>query len=100
MARSTHIRTAAIGIALAVTLLVAAGALYMRGRPVARGQANASDPATSPTPVARHVLIITIDTLRADRIGAYGWQEARRPSTASPSVAPASPGRSLPRPSR
>jgi choline-sulfatase len=29
------------------------------------------------TPAARNVLLITIDTLRADHVGAYGWTRAR-----------------------
>jgi choline-sulfatase len=29
------------------------------------------------TPAARNVLLITIDTLRADHVGAYGWSRAR-----------------------
>jgi choline-sulfatase len=34
-----------------------------------------SKPATKPA--ARNVLLITIDTLRADHVGAYGWSRAR-----------------------
>jgi choline-sulfatase len=38
----------------------------------------ASQPAPAPPPV-RGVVLITIDTLRADRIGAYGYSRARTP---------------------
>lgn len=34
-------------------------------------------PAQSPGPAAKNLLIITIDTLRADRVGAYGYSAAR-----------------------
>ena len=33
----------------------------------------------TPTTAARHVLLITIDTLRADHVGAYGYTKARTP---------------------
>src|SRR5688500_15490838 len=36
-------------------------------------------PAEAP-PAARNLLLITIDTLRADRIGAYGYDTARTPA--------------------
>jgi arylsulfatase A-like enzyme/thioredoxin-like negative regulator of GroEL len=36
-------------------------------------------PAPAPPPSARSVLLITIDTLRADRVGAYGDTRARTP---------------------
>lgn len=39
---------------------------------------SAPAPAESSTP--RHVLLITIDTLRADRLGSYGHREARTPT--------------------
>ena len=34
----------------------------------------------APTPATRHLLLITIDTLRADRVGAYGYRSARTPA--------------------
>ncbi len=40
---------------------------------------GAETPAGTPPAVARHVLLITIDTLRADRVGAYGYASARTP---------------------
>jgi arylsulfatase A-like enzyme/cytochrome c-type biogenesis protein CcmH/NrfG len=33
-----------------------------------------------PRPAVRNLLIFTIDTLRADRVGAYGYQQARTPT--------------------
>jgi choline-sulfatase len=40
-----------------------------------------SAPSSSPPPApeARHLILITIDTLRADRVGAYGYARARTP---------------------
>ena len=35
---------------------------------------------TAPTPATRNLLLITIDTLRADRVGAYGYRSARTPA--------------------
>ena len=37
------------------------------------------EPGPSPSPI-RTVVLITIDTLRADRVGAYGWAAARTPA--------------------
>ena len=39
--------------------------------------AAACSQASSSKPSARNVLLITIDTLRADHVGAYGWARAR-----------------------
>src|SRR5512137_3024021 len=36
-------------------------------------------PGATPPPI-RTVVLITIDTLRADRVGAYGWAAARTPA--------------------
>lgn len=36
--------------------------------------------ATPPAPSAKNLVIITIDTLRADRVGAYGYAAARTPA--------------------
>jgi arylsulfatase A-like enzyme len=33
-----------------------------------------------PSPVARNIVLITIDTLRADRVGSYGYGSARTPA--------------------
>ena len=37
-------------------------------------------PAAAAPPPARNLVIITIDTLRADRVGAYGYTAARTPT--------------------
>jgi choline-sulfatase len=49
----------------AVVLLL--GALAAGG-----GCRNAGDPAAPPRAVPRHLVLVTVDTLRADRLGAYG----------------------------
>jgi arylsulfatase A-like enzyme/cytochrome c-type biogenesis protein CcmH/NrfG len=43
-----------------------------------RQPSRASDPPSAN--VARNIVIITIDTLRADRVGAYGYSAARTPA--------------------
>ena len=40
---------------------------------------TAPPPEHATTTAARHLIIITIDTLRADRVGAYGYARARTP---------------------
>ena len=47
--------------------------------PACRRQAPAA-PASGDGPQARNLLIVTIDTLRADRVGAYGHSTARTPA--------------------
>ena len=37
-------------------------------------------PPTPTPPAARNLVLITIDTLRADRVGAYGYSAARTPT--------------------
>ncbi|MCU0252604.1 MAG: sulfatase-like hydrolase/transferase [Vicinamibacterales bacterium] len=44
-----------------------------------RRPAIQAEPGPSPPPI-RTVVLITIDTLRADRVGAYGWAAARTPA--------------------
>jgi choline-sulfatase len=44
----------------------------------ATGCSNASPPPVAPT-YARNLILITIDTLRADRVGTYGYPSARTP---------------------
>ncbi len=41
---------------------------------------SACRPAPRSAPTARNLVLITIDTLRADRVGAYGWTRARTPA--------------------
>src|SRR5512140_423375 len=36
--------------------------------------------AAPPEPAARNIVLITIDTLRADHVGAYGYARARTPA--------------------
>ena len=56
---------------LAVPILAAAAASCSREPPA---------PARSPSPAAANVVVITIDTLRADHVGAYGYTGARTPT--------------------
>jgi choline-sulfatase len=63
---------AALVAALSVTLIAALYLLRDRA-----GDAAGTTPGAS-APV-RHVLLITIDTLRADRLGSYGYAAARTP---------------------
>jgi choline-sulfatase len=71
-------------LALAI-VMVLAGAIGCRGpQPEAAsgngsGGGGAAASASVPVP-AKAVLLVTIDTLRADRIGAYGWRAARTPA--------------------
>ena len=46
---------------------------------VACGGSKTPEPSPPPAPSAQNLVIITIDTLRADRIGAYGYRAARTP---------------------
>ena len=48
------------------------------GPPGSAGGSAVLPPPTGDSP--RHVLIITIDTLRADRVGVYGWTNAHTPT--------------------
>lgn len=61
-------------VAAVVVLLAAAAFFLWRGRRGAGGVSGTA-PATAP----RHVLLVTLDTIRADRIGAYGCSQARTP---------------------
>ena len=45
-----------------------------------RGGNSASTAATKIEPAAKNLLLVTIDTLRADRVGAYGDRTARTPA--------------------
>jgi choline-sulfatase len=44
------------------------------------GNGNAGAPTSTAAPGARNALLITLDTLRADRLGAYGHAAARTPN--------------------
>jgi Flp pilus assembly protein TadD len=58
-------------------VLAIAGIAYW----IARSDADQTRPVStaSARPAPRHALLITIDTLRADRLGSYGWTHARTP---------------------
>jgi arylsulfatase A-like enzyme/Tfp pilus assembly protein PilF len=62
-------------IAVAAAALGAAAFLYV----VSSSQPSRLAPAGEPAAI-RTVVLITIDTLRADRVGAYGWSDARTPA--------------------
>jgi len=55
------------------------------GRPLAAAAVLLALPAAgacrrdAPAPTARHLVLVTIDTLRADRVGAYGYRPAQTP---------------------
>jgi choline-sulfatase len=56
------------------------GFLGSIGIAVATLAACTGSPPAPPPPAARHLILITIDTLRADRVGAYGDASARTPA--------------------
>ena len=41
---------------------------------------GARERAPAPPPLPRHLVLVTIDTLRPDRVGAYGYRAARTPA--------------------
>ncbi len=47
---------------------------------MACGPSNNTPPPAAPAPAARNLVIITIDTLRADRVGTYGYAAAKTPT--------------------
>lgn len=66
-------RVAAALVAVLIAALLVAGC----------GRADVSAPASSPSVTVaatpRHLVLVTIDTLRADRVGAYGYEPSRTP---------------------
>jgi choline-sulfatase len=62
---------------LAVVLAAIAGIAYRMAGSDRGDSASGREPSSRAIP--RHVLLVTIDTLRADRLGTYGWTEARTP---------------------
>ena len=78
MAGVTRARMARTGIGLlAIGLTAAAVFLAVRGGGQPAAPAEVPDPNAGPI---RTVIVITVDTLRADRVGAYGWAAARTPA--------------------
>ena len=73
MRRSTPARAARAGIGLVAAAAAIAAIMFVRGR-----EPESRSPAQAPTP--QHLVLITVDTLRADRVGAYGWSAARTPA--------------------
>jgi arylsulfatase A-like enzyme/Tfp pilus assembly protein PilF len=63
---------------LALAVLATAGLAYWATRAGERSPASTAPGAGRGTAPA-HVLLVTIDTLRADRLGSYGWADARTP---------------------
>jgi sulfatase-like protein len=57
-----------------VVLLVAAQFL------VSSCSAGSNAPPATTTPTAKHLVLVTIDTLRADRVGAYGNTSVSTPN--------------------
>jgi arylsulfatase A-like enzyme/Flp pilus assembly protein TadD len=78
MARPTLLRPIVIAAA-AVTVGVAAAGVFMALRGADRPGAPDAERGARQE-IVRTVVLITIDTLRADRVGAYGWAAARTPA--------------------
>lgn len=71
--------TRRIGLAL-IVLLIAAGGAFWKYSPGARSINSAGSPDSNRDARPRNVLLITLDTMRADRLGAYGYTAARTPN--------------------
>ncbi len=58
------------------------GILVIAGASVAAACGGGPNPVSTvaPTATAEHLVLITIDTLRADRVGVYGYSAARTPA--------------------
>lgn len=68
-------------IAVAAGVILALGAGWMAWDTARQSDGPASPPpAPAPVHSARSLLLVTIDTLRADRVGAYGYASARTPA--------------------
>src|SRR3954466_13846355 len=73
--------TALIVLIVVAVVAIAAGTWFVRTRPIRT--AAGIDVGTLPRGVARdrlNLVIVTLDTTRADRIGAYGSHEAEPPT--------------------
>ena len=82
MAGRTNVRIRRFGgpgVGLALGIIAAAAAVYFTVV-APRSSREPAAPASSavPSPI-QTIVLITIDTLRADRVGAYGWAAARTP---------------------
>jgi arylsulfatase A-like enzyme/Flp pilus assembly protein TadD len=64
-----------LGVTVLVTAIAGIGYYWRGSESVQSGLRFDSEPVQNP----KHVLLITIDTLRADRLGSYGWDRARTP---------------------
>ena len=88
MAGRVHFRSRRFGgpgVWLVVGIVAAASALYFTVVAPRFGTGSATPASSKAIPAAsqaaiRTVVLITIDTLRADRVGAYGWAAARTPA--------------------
>jgi arylsulfatase A-like enzyme/Flp pilus assembly protein TadD len=66
-------------VVVAVAAVAAACLAALVFQATTRRLAIQAKPGATPPPI-RAVVLITIDTLRADRVGAYGWAAARTPA--------------------
>ncbi len=74
-ARGRALALAGVAVALAV-----AGGLYLRARPPRTDdQARRRLLGMSPAPSSLNVVVVTLDTLRADRLGCYGFKGVSTP---------------------
>jgi arylsulfatase A-like enzyme/Tfp pilus assembly protein PilF len=68
---------AAVVLVLAVAVALA---VWRPWRSSGRGQAAAPAPAESRPPAKRNLILVTLDTTRADRLGCYGYPGAETPA--------------------
>ncbi len=77
--RSRRARTS-IGIAAVAALALAAYVWYSRRPPRSDEEARAALARMHPAPSALNVVVITLDTTRADRLGCYGFTGVETPA--------------------
>jgi arylsulfatase A-like enzyme/Flp pilus assembly protein TadD len=83
MAGRTNVRIRRFGgrgVWLALGIIATASALYFTVAAPRFGTTLEPPASSAAPPPIRTVVLITIDTLRADRVGAYGWAAARTPA--------------------
>lgn len=68
------------GLWAAAALVAIGAAIYFVAVAPRGGDAPTAPAATAARAAIRTVVLVTIDTLRADRVGAYGWAAARTPA--------------------